>query len=95
MLLHKQQLSLGLFTWSACVSSTIPFSDLSNTEIYNLFSFDNSDLSNFIKFFPYDASPQHFQSKYSTLSDTGRMNHANKQENLSYFHFNVRSLGKN
>jgi len=23
------------------------------------------------------------------------MNHANKPENLSYFHFNVRSLGKN
>jgi len=23
------------------------------------------------------------------------MNHANKRENSSYFHFNVRSLGKN
>jgi len=23
------------------------------------------------------------------------MNHANKQKKLSYFHFNVRSLGKN
>ena len=23
------------------------------------------------------------------------MNHASKQKNLSYFHFNVRSLGKN
>ena len=29
------------------------------------------------------------------LSDTGKMNHANTPENLSYFHFNVRSLGKN
>jgi len=28
-------------------------------------------------------------------SDTGKMNHANKPENLSYFHFNIRSLGKN
>jgi len=35
------------------------------------------------------------QTKYSTSSDTGKINHANKPENLSYFHFNVRSLGKN
>ena len=29
------------------------------------------------------------------MSRTGQTNHANKPENLSYFHFNVRSLGKN
>ena len=45
--------------------------------------------------FACDLSPQHYQTKYSTLSDTGKMTHANKPENLSYFHFNVRSLGKN
>ena len=36
-----------------------------------------------------------FQTKYSTLNETGEMNHASKQNNLSYFHFNVRGLGKN
>ena len=36
------------FTCSACVSSTIglPFFNLTNTELYNLLLFDNSDLSN-------------------------------------------------
>jgi len=47
--------------------------------------FDNSDLSNFLKFFACDLSPQHYQTKYSTLSDTGKMNHENKPENLPYF----------
>jgi len=46
-----------------------------------------------ISSFACDLSPQHYQTKYSTLSDTGKMNHTNKPENLS--HFNVRSLGKN
>ena len=29
------------------------------------------------------------------LDPSGKMNHASKQTNLSYFHFKVRSLGKN
>jgi len=57
--------------------------------------FDNSDLSNFLESFACDLSLQHYPTKYSSLSDTSKMNHANKPENLSYFHFNVRSLGKN
>jgi len=76
------------------VSSTIAFFNLSNTELYNLLLFDNSDLSNFIESFPYDLPGQNFQTKLSTLSETGEMNHASKQKNVSYFHFNVRSLGK-
>ena len=55
----------------------------------------NSDLSNFIEPFPCGLSAQNFQTKYSTLNETGEMNHASKQKDLSYFHFNVRSLGKN
>jgi len=47
--------------------------------------FDNSDLSNFIESFACDLSPQHYQTKYSTLSDTGKMNRANKPENLYIF----------
>ena len=83
------------FTCSACVSSTIPFFNLTKTELYSLFLFDNSDLSNFIEPFPCDLSDRNFQTKYSTLNDTGKMNHASKQKNLSYFHFIARSLGKN
>ena len=83
------------FTCSACVSSTIPCFNLINTELYSLLSFDNSDLSNFIEPIPCDSSAQNFQTKYSTLNETGETNHASKQKNLSYFHFNVRSLGKN
>jgi len=82
------------FTCSACVSSTIPFFNLTNTELYNLLLFDNSDLSNFIESFPCDLSAQIFQTKYSTLSETDEMNHTSKQKNVSYFHFTVRSLGK-
>ena len=63
--------------------------------MYNLFLFDNSDLSNFLKSFACDLSPQNYQTKYSTLSDTGKMNHANKPETSSYFHYNVQSLGNN
>jgi len=81
------------FTFSACVSSTIPFFNSTNTELYSLLLFDNSDLSNFIEPFPCDLSAQNFQTKYLTLNETGKMNHANKEKNLSYFHFNVRSLG--
>jgi len=92
---NQQQLSPSSFIYSAFVASSIPFSNLTNTEFYNLLLFDNSDLSNFIESFPCDLSPQHYQTKYSTLSDTGKMNHANKPKKLSYFHFNVRSLGKN
>ena len=83
------------FTCSACVSSTIPFLNLTNTELYSLLLFDNSDLSNFVEPFPCDLSAQNFQTKYSTLNETGKMNHASKKKKLSYFHFNVRSLGKN
>jgi len=68
------------FTCSACVSSTIPFSNLTNTELYSLLLFDNYDLSNFIEPFPCDLSAQNFQTKYSTLNDTGKMNHARKQK---------------
>jgi len=50
-----------------------PFFNLTNTEFYNLLLFDNSDLSNFLKFFACDLSPQHYQTKYSTLSDTGKI----------------------
>ena len=77
------------------MSSTIPFFNLTNTELYNLFLFDNSNLSHFIESFPCDLSAQNFQTKYSTLSETGEMNHGNKQKTLSYFHFNIRSLVKN
>jgi len=66
-----------------------------NTELYSLLLFDNSDLSNFIEPFPCDLSAHNFQTKYSMLNETGKMNHASKPKNLSYFHFNVRSLGKN
>ena len=83
------------FTWSACVSSTIQFFNLLNTELCSLLLFDNSDLPNFVESFPCDLSAQNFQTKYSTLNGTGEMNHASKQKNLSYFPFNVRSLGKN
>ena len=86
---NQQQSSASSFICSACVASTIPFSTLTNTEFYNLLFFDNSDLSNFIESFACDLSPQHYQTKYSTLSDSGKMNHVNKPENLSYFHFNV------
>jgi len=92
---NQQQPSPSSFICSACVASTIPFSNLLNTEFYNLLLFDNSNLSNFIESFACDLSLQHYQTKYSTLSDTGKMNHENKPENLSYIHFNVRSLGKN
>ena len=92
---NQQQPSPSSFIYSACVASTIPFSNLTNTEFYNLLSFDNSDLSNFIESFACDLPLQHYQTKYSTLSDTSKINHANKPENLSYFHFNVRSLRKN
>jgi len=88
---NQQQPSPSLFICSACIASSIPFFNLANTEFYNLLLFDNSDLSNFLKSFACDLSPQHYQTKYSTLSDTGKMNHANKPENLSFFHFNVRS----
>jgi len=44
------------FTCSACVSSTVPFFNLTNTELYNLLSFDDTDLSNFIESFPCDLS---------------------------------------
>jgi len=91
----NQQQPSPSFICSACIASSIPFCNLTNTEFCNLFLFDNSDLSNLLKSFTCDLSPQHFQTKYSTLSDTGKMNHAKKPENLSYFHFNVRSLGKN
>ena len=72
-----------------------PFFNLTNTEFYNLLLFDNSDLFNFLKSFVCDLSPEHYQTKHSTVSDTGKMNHENKPKNVSYFHFNVRSLGKN
>ena len=91
----QQQPSPSSFICSACIASSIPFFNLTNAEFYNLLLFDNSDLSNFLTSFACDLSPQHYQTKCSTLSDTGKMNHANKRENLSYFHFNVRSLGKN
>ena len=68
------------FTCSACVSSTIPFFNLTNTELYSLLLFDNSDLSNFIEPFPCDLSAQNFQTKYSTLNETGKMNHASKKK---------------
>jgi len=42
------------------------------TEFYNLLAFANSDLSNFIESFACDLSPQPYQTKYSTLSDTGK-----------------------
>ena len=67
------------FTCSACVSSTIPFFNLTNTELYSLLLFDNSVLSNFIEPFPCDLSAQNFQTKYSTLNETGKMNHASKK----------------
>jgi len=92
---NQQQPSPSSFICSACIASSIPFFSLTNTEFYNPLLFDNSDLSNFLKSFACDLSPEHYQTKYSTLSDTGKMNHANKPENWSYFHFNVRSLGKN
>ena len=86
---NQQQPSPSSFICSACVGSTIPFSNLTSTEFHNLLLFDNSDLSNFIESFTCDLSPQHYQTKYSTLSDTSEMNQANKPGNLSYFHFNV------
>ena len=55
------------------MSSTIPFFNLTNTELYSLL-FDNSDLSNFIESFPCDLSAQNFQTKYSTLNENGEMN---------------------
>jgi len=91
---QQQPKTSASFTCSACVSSTIPFFNLTNTELYNLLLFDNSDLSNFIESFPCDLSAQNCQTKYPTLSETGEMNHASKQNNLSYFHFNVHSLEK-
>ena len=79
---NQQQPSPSSFICSACVASSIPFFNLTNTEFYNLLLFDNSDLSNFLKFFACDLLPQHYQTKYSTLNDTGKMNHANKPENF-------------
>jgi len=67
------------------VSSTIPFFNLTNTELYSLLLFDNSDLSHFIEPFPCDLSTQNFQTKYSTLNKTGKMNHANKQKTYHIF----------
>jgi len=67
------------------VSSNIPFFILTNTELPNLLLFDNSDLSNFIQSFPCDLSAQNFQTKYSTLSETGEMNRAIKQKNYHIF----------
>ena len=85
---NQQQPSPSSFICSACIASSKPFFNLTNIEFYNLLLFDNSDLSNFLKSFACDLSPQHYQTKYSTLSDTGKTNHANKPENLSYFHLN-------
>jgi len=92
---NQQQPSPASFVCSVCVSSTIPFFNLTNTELYNLFLFGNSALSKLIEFFPCDLTAQNYQTKYSTLSETGEMNNQCKKENLSSFHFNVRSLGKN
>jgi len=69
---QQQPKTSASFTCSACVSSTTPFFNLTNTELYNLLLFDNSDLSNFIESF------SNFQTKYTTLSETGEMNHASK-----------------
>ena len=55
---QQQPKTTTSFTRSACVSSTIAFFNLSNTELYNLLLFDNSDLSNFIESFPCDLSAQ-------------------------------------
>jgi len=68
---QQQPKTSASFTCSAGVSSTIPFFNWTETELYNLLLFDNSDLSNFIESFPYDLSAQNFQTKYSTLSETG------------------------
>ena len=87
---HKTSTS---FTYSAYVSSTISFFNLTNTELYSLLLFDNSGLSNFIELFPCDLSAQNFQTKYSTLNETGKMNHASKQKNVSYFRFNTLRAG--
>ena len=72
-------------TCPACVSSTLPFFNLTRTELYNLLLFDNSDLSNFIESFPCELSAQNFQTKYSTLSETGEMNNVNKQKIYQIF----------
>ena len=72
---QQQPKTSASFTCSACASSTIPFFNLTNTELYSLPLFDNSDLSNFIEPFPCDLSAQNFQTKYSTLNETGKMNH--------------------
>ena len=82
---QQQPKTSASFTCSACVSFTIPFFNLTNTELYNLLLFDNSDLSNFIESFPCDLSAQNFQTKYSTLSETGEMNHASKQKKYHIF----------
>jgi len=81
----QQPKTSASFTCSACVSSTIPVFNLTNTELYNLILFDNSDLSNFIESISCDLFAQNFQTKYSTLSETGEMNHASKQKKLSIF----------
>jgi len=82
---QQQPKTSASFTCSACVSSTIPVFNLTNTELYNLLLFDNSDLSNFIESISCDLFAQNFQTKYSTLSETGEMNHASKQKKLSIF----------
>ena len=46
---QQQPKTSASFTCSACVSSTIPFVNLTNTELYSLLLLDNSDLSNFIE----------------------------------------------
>jgi len=80
---NQQQPSPATFIRSACISSTMSFSNLTHTEFCTFF-FDKSELSDFIEPFPCYSSPQHIQTKYSTLNDAGKMNHANKQEYLSY-----------
>ena len=79
---QQQPETSASFTCFACVSSTIPFFNLTSTELYSLLLFDNSDLSNLIKFFPCDLSAQ---NKYSTLNETGEINHASEQKNYHTF----------
>ena len=82
---QQQRKSSASFACSACVSSIIPFFNLTYTDLYNLHLFDYPDLSNFMESFPCDLSAQNFQTKHSTLSETGEMNHASKQKNYHIF----------